>query len=67
MRRLLHAIELANLVEGVDAGRKTTVEAEDGVLDDSSQGQEVEELSELFPDVSIAIFSQALVIEAIPK
>ena len=29
VRRLLHAIELANLVEGVDAGRETTVKAED--------------------------------------
>jgi len=65
--RLLHAIKLANLVEGVDAGRETTVKAEDRVLNDSSQRKEVEKLGELLPNIGVAVLSQALIVEAIPK
>ena len=67
MWRLLHAVKLANLVEGVDAGRETTVKAEDRVLNDSSQRKEVKKLGELLPDIGVAVLSQALIIEAIPK
>ena len=67
VRSLLNAIELANLIKGVDAGGETTVEAEDGVLDNSRQRQEIEKLSELFPDVSISVLSEALIVEAISE
>ena len=67
VRSLLNAIELANLIKGVDAGGETTVKAEDGVLDNSRQRQEIEKLSELFPDVSISVLSEALIVEAISK
>ena len=66
MRYLLHAIQLPDLVKGVDRGRETTVEAEDLALHDSSQWQVVEELSEGLPDVRVSILSQTLIIEAIP-
>ena len=67
MRRFLHAIELADLVESVDAGRETTVKAEDGVLDDGGQREEIEEFRELFPNIGVAVLTQALIVEAIPK
>ena len=41
------------------------METEDLIFDDSSQGQIVEELCELFPDVRVPVFPQALIIEAI--
>ncbi len=42
------------------------MQAEHLVLDDSSQGQEIEELSELFPNVGVTVLAKALIIEAIP-
>ena len=62
---LLHPVELANLVQGVNAWRETAVEAEDLVFDDSCQGQVVKKLSELLPDVGVAILPQAFVIEPV--
>jgi len=41
------------------------MEAEDLVLNNSSEGEVVEELSELLPDVSVTILSQTFVIESI--
>ena len=63
--RLLHPVQLPDLVQRVDAGRETAVQAEDVVLDDSSERQIVEEAGEILPDISIAILAKALVIEAI--
>lgn len=62
---LLNSVELSNLVESVDAGWETTVEAENLILNDSCKGQEVEKLCEYFPYVGIAVFSEALVVESI--
>ena len=67
MGRLLHSIELTNLVQGVDTWRETTVETEDLVFNDSRQGQVVKKLSELLPDVGVTILAQALVIESVSK
>ena len=67
VRGLLDAVQLADLVEGVDAGREATMQAEDLVLNDSSEGQVVEQLSELLPHVRIAVLSQALIVEAVPN
>ena len=65
MRGLLDAIELANLIKGVDAGGETTVQAEHLAFDDSCQGQVIKKLSELFPYIGVAVLSQALIIETI--
>ena len=59
------AIELLDLIKGVDRGGETSVKAEDVVLDNSGQWQEVEQASELLPHVSITIFTEALVVESI--
>ena len=66
MRSLLHAIKLPNLVKCVNAGRETTVQAEDLALDDGRQGQVIEQLRELFPYVRVTVLTQALIIETIP-
>ena len=66
MRSLLHAIELADLVEGVDTGRQTTVKTEHLVLNDGRQGKVVEQLSELLPHVSVAVLAKALIVETVP-
>ena len=41
------------------------MKAEDLVLDEGGEGQEVEEVGEVFPDVGIAILSQAFVVETV--
>ena len=65
MGRLLHSIELANLVQSVDTWRETTVETEDLVFNNSRQGQVVKKLSELLPDLGVAVLAQAFVIESV--
>ena len=41
------------------------MEAENLVFDDSSQGQVIEQLSELLPDVGVTVLPQALVVETV--
>ena len=65
--RLLNAIELTDLIEGVNAGWQTTMQAEDLVLNDSCERQIIEELRELFPHVGVAVLAKALIIEAVPN
>lgn len=62
---LLNSIELSDLIEGVDARRKTPVQAENLILNNSGQWQVVEELGEDFPYVGIAVLSEALIVETI--
>lgn len=65
MRYLLNTVKSSDVIESVDAGRKTTVETEDLVVDQGSQGKVVEEVGEVFPHVGVAILAQALVVESI--
>lgn len=57
MRHFLNSVELFDLVEGIDTGGETTMEAEDGVVHNSSQGQVVEQLSEVNPDIRVSVLS----------
>ena len=43
------------------------MEAEHLILDDSSQREEVEQLSELLPYVCVTILAQAFIIKTVPK
>lgn len=65
MGHLLYAVERSDVIEGVDAGRETSVEAEDLVVDEGGKGEVVEEIGEVFPHIGIAIFTQALIVETI--
>lgn len=62
---LLNSIELSDLIEGVDARWKTSVQAENLILDHCGQWQVVKELCEDFPYVGISVLSEALVVETI--
>jgi hypothetical protein len=61
----LYAVECSDVIEGVNARRQTTVQTEDLVVDQGSEGEVVEQVGEVFPDVRIAILSKTLVVEAI--
>ncbi len=61
----LDSVERSDVVEGVNAGRQPAVQAENLVVDECSEGEIVEEVGEVFPDISIAVFSQTFVVKAI--
>ena len=65
MWNFLHSFQSPDVVEGFNRGREPAVETEKLVLNDCSQRKIVEELSQGLPDSRVAIFSAALVIEAI--
>jgi hypothetical protein len=65
MRYLLYAIEGPDIIKRIDAGRETAVEAEDLVVDQCGKRQIVEKICKVFPDVGVAVFSKALVVEAV--
>lgn len=65
MRNLLDSVQSSNVIQGVNAGRQATVKAKDLVVDESGEGEVVEDIGEVFPDVGIAVFSQALVIKPV--
>lgn len=65
VRNFLDSVERADVVEGIDAGRETTVKAEDLIVDESGEGKVVEQICEVFPNIGVAIFTQTFVVEAI--
>ena len=65
MRDFLDSVERSDVVEGVDAGRQPAVQAENLVVDEGSEGEIVEEVGEVFPDICIAVFPQTFVVKAI--
>lgn len=65
VRHLLHAVQLPDVVQRVDGGGQAAVQAEDVVVDDSSQGQVVEQVCEVLPHVARAIFPYTLVEKAV--
>lgn len=65
VRDFLDPVESANVVKGVDRRTETAVKAEDLILNQGSKGEVVKEVREILPDISVAIFPQTLVVEAI--
>jgi hypothetical protein len=61
----LNTVEGADVVQRVNARREPTVQTKDLVVDQGGEGKVVEEVGEVFPDISVAIFSKALVVEAV--
>jgi len=65
MGHLLYSVESSDVVEGVDAGGQTPVEAEDLVVDQGGERKVVEEVGERLPYVRIPVFAKTLVVEAV--
>jgi len=62
VRDLLSAFDKANLVESLDIGRKSSVDAEDLSFDDSSSAEEVEDFGAVLPGVGVSVLAHALVV-----
>lgn len=65
MRNLLYTIEGLDVIKGIDTGRETSVEAEDLVIDEGGEGEVIEQISKVFPNVCISIFSETFVVETV--
>ena len=65
MRDLLDPIQLPDLVQTVQTGRKTSMKTENLVFDHGGQREQVEEVREVLPNVGISVFPQAFIIESI--
>lgn len=65
MRDLPEAVDDLDLINAMDAGRQTTVDAEDLVVDDAGEGEVVEHVGKVVPDSSIAVLAAAFGIEAV--
>lgn len=65
MRNFLYTIKSSDVVEGIDTGGETSMEAKDLIVDKSGQGKIVEEVGEVLPYIRVAVLSKAFVIEAI--
>jgi hypothetical protein len=61
----LYTIKCSDVIEGIDAGGKTSVEAEDLVVDEGGEGEVVEEIGEVLPYIGVAIFAETLIIEPV--
>lgn len=65
MGHFLHAVELPDLVQGVNAGRQATVETEYGIVYNSCEREVVKQLSEVDPHIGVSVLAETLVVEAI--
>ena len=65
MRHLLYPVQCTDVIKRVNAGRETSVKTEDLVVDERGKREEVEQVCEVLPDVGVAVFAQALVVEAV--
>jgi hypothetical protein len=61
----LNTVQGSDVVEGINGRAQPTVQTEDLVFNESSEGKVVEEVGEIFPHVGIAVFAEALVVEAV--
>lgn len=65
MGHLLNSVHASDVVQGINAGRQSTVKTEDLVVDEGREREEVEDVGKVFPDIRVSVFSQALVVEAV--
>ena len=65
MGQLHPAFKQTDLVESLDVWREAGMDAEDLALNDGSDAEVVEDVSAILPGISIAVFSDSLVVEAV--
>lgn len=65
MRNFLNSVKGSNVVECVNAGRETSVEAEDLVIDESGEGKVVEKVGEVLPHICISVLAETFIVEAV--
>mmetsp|Transcript_7059 Transcript_7059/g.14052 ORF Transcript_7059/g.14052 Transcript_7059/m.14052 type:complete len:213 (-) Transcript_7059:360-998(-) len=59
------AVQLLHVLDPVKGGGEAAVRAEDGVVDDGCERKEVEQISEVLPDVGGAVHAEAFVVKSV--
>ena len=62
---LLDTVQASYVVKSVDRWRKTTVEAEYLIVYQGSEGQVIEQVGKIFPDIGVPVFAKAFIIKAV--
>lgn len=65
MWHFLQPVQSPDVIQGVDAGGQTSVEAEDLIVNEGGEGEIVEQIGEVLPHVGVPVLSQALVVETV--
>lgn len=65
MGNFAEAVDDLDLIDGVDRGGEAAVDAKDLVVDDDAEGQVVKHVSEVVPDVCVAVLAAAFCVEAV--
>ena len=65
MRRLLHTLQILDLVESVEGRREAAMDAEHGVVHNSREAQAVKDVRAVAPHIRVAVLFEALVVEAV--
>jgi hypothetical protein len=65
MRNFSESIDDLNLVNGVNRGGQAAMDAENLIVYDHTESEEVEEIGEVMPNIRIPVFSRTLCIESI--
>ena len=65
MWHILHSVEVAYLVDPVDIRRETSMETEELPIDGGCEWKVLEQICEHFPHIFVAVFLNALLVEAI--
>lgn len=61
----LEPFEGPDVVQGLDAGGESAMEAKELIFDDGCEGKVVKEFSEAFPDIGVAVLAAAFIVKAI--
>lgn len=65
MGNLLNSVKSPNVIESIDTRREASVEAEDLVVDEGGEGEVVEQVGKVLPDIGVSVLAEALVVEAV--
>ena len=65
MGNFLESLKGADVVECFDAGGQSSMQAEELVLNDCGEWNEIEKFSQTLPDVGVAVLAAALIVEAV--
>ena len=65
MRHLLEPVQGSDMVKGVNAGTESAVQAEDLSVHESREGQVVEQVCEVLPNIGVPVLPETLVVEAV--
>ena len=67
VRDLLLSVEIADLIKSIKTGTESTMKTKHGVLNEGGHRKEVEEVSEVAPDVGISILAHTFVVEPVAR